>query len=359
LSAAASFWRERRVLATGHTGFKGGWLSLWLWRAGAEVVGYSNGVPTQPSLYEAARVDEVTRSIIGDVRDLRDLKRAFADHRPEVVFHLAAQPLVRASYADPVTTYETNVLGTANVLEAIRRTKSVRAAVIVTTDKVYEPVPGRAHREDDRLGGEDPYSSSKACAELVTAAYRASFFADEGAPAVATARAGNVIGGGDWARDRLIPDVVNALARDDDVEIRYPHAVRPWQHVLNPTEGYLLLAEALWQDRAAGRAWNFGPGPEDARSVEWVAKRAAELWGMSLRIVSPSSAQPAESESLELDASLARTELGWHPRWALDRGLEATIGWYRDHAAGEDARALTLAQIDEFVTGDSRVPVGR
>jgi CDP-glucose 4,6-dehydratase len=336
------------VLVTGHTGFKGSWLSLWLAHAGANVIGYSDGVPTTPSLYEAAAVEETLTSVLGDVRDRAALRRAFEEERPEVVFHLAAQPLVRRSYAEPALTYETNVLGTLNVLEASRASDDVRVVVVVTTDKVYEHVSSRPYREDDRLGGADPYSSSKACAELVTAAFRSSFFADRG-PAVATARAGNVIGGGDWAEDRLIPDVIAALIADRELELRYPQATRPWQHVLSPLDGYLMLAERLWDDRGAAKAWNFGPEPSDSRPVQWVAEHVAELWGSTLRITAPAGKQPAEAPSLQLDATAARVELGWLPRWDLEAGLQATVSWYRRHADSDAARALVTEQIDAYV----------
>lgn len=352
-----TFWCDRRVFVTGHTGFKGGWLSHWLARLGATTVGYSDGVPTRPSLYETASVGETLTSIVGDVRDRDRLARTLREHRPEVVFHLAAQPLVRRSYADPVLTFETNVLGTVNVLEAVRAVDSVRSVVVVTTDKVYEHVDSRRHREDDPLGGSDPYSSSKACAELVTAAYRSSFFAGEGCPAVATVRAGNVIGGGDWGRDRLVPDLIASLVARRAVEIRYPQAIRPWQHVLNPLEGYLLLAERLWDEPALARAWNFGPHRPDRHSVEWLVERISELWGSELRVLSPRGIQPPEAPTLELDAAQARDGLGWTERWGISDGLRATVDWYRRHAAGEDARALTIGQIDEFTTDRQPSPV--
>lgn len=336
------------MLVTGHTGFKGSWLCLWLAQAGAEVVGYADGIPTRPSLYEEAAVAETLTPIVGDVRDRDAVRSAVASHQPEVVFHLAAQALVRRGYVEPALTYETNVLGTLNVLDAARTSDSVRAMVVVTTDKVYEHVHARRHREDDRLGGDDPYSSSKACAELVTAAYRTSFFTGEDTVAVATARAGNVIGGGDWAPDRLIPDLIAALVSDRPIEVRYPHATRPWQHVLNPLDGYLTLAERLWVDRAATRAWNFGPDATESRPVEWIARRVAEHWGAPLRVAVPDEPQPPEAPSLDLDASLAHAQLGWQQRWLLEDGLRATVEWYRDHAAGEDGRALTSAQINAF-----------
>ncbi len=344
----SDFWRDRRVLVTGHTGFKGSWLSLWLARLGATTVGYSDGVPTQPSLYEAAAVAETLTSVVGDVRDREQLLRTVREHRPEVVFHLAAQSLVRRSYAEPVLTFETNVLGTANLLEAVREVESVRSVVVVTTDKVYEHAKSRRYKEQDRLGGSDPYSSSKACAELVTAAYRSSFFSAEDAPAVATVRAGNVIGGGDWAEDRLVPDLIAALQAERTVEIRYPQAIRPWQHVLNPLDGYLLLAERLWLERDLARAWNFGPLEQGTHSVEWVVGRISRLWGSELRLQTPQHPPPPEAPTLELDASQACEDLGWTERWAIDDGLQATVDWYWRHASGEDARELTIGQLDAF-----------
>jgi CDP-glucose 4,6-dehydratase len=346
-----SFWHDRRVFVTGHTGFKGCWLSLWLARLGAITVGYSNGVPTQPSLYEAACVGDTLTSLVGDVRDREHFGRTLEEHRPEVVFHLAAQPLVRRSHAEPALTFETNVLGTVNVLEAVRAVDSVQSVVVVTTDKVYEQAGSRRYREGDPLGGSDPYSSSKACAELVTAAYRSSFFTGEGCPAVATVRAGNVIGGGDWAQDRLVPDLIAALGADEAVEIRYPQAIRPWQHVLNPLDGYLLLAERMCDQPDLARAWNFGPDGADSRSVEWLTRQISELWGTELRVLSPRQRQPPEAPTLELDASQARDQLGWTERWGISVGLQATVDWYRRYAAGEDARTLTIRQIDAFTTG--------
>lgn len=343
-----SFWQGRRVLVTGHTGFKGSWLSLLLAQLGAEVSGFSDAVPTTPSLFEEARVNDVAPWTVGDVRDAAQVRGALVDQRPEIVFHLAAQSLVRRSFADPLRTYTTNVLGTANVLEAVRAADGVRAVVVVTSDKVYEPLPGRRHAEGDPLGGHDPYSSSKACAEHVTSAYRTSFFVAPGAPAVASARAGNVIGGGDWSEDRLLPDVVSALVDKEPIVLRYPHAVRPWQHVLDALEGYLLLAERLCDDRGLAGGWNFGPTEPEARSVEWVVRRIAELWGAPIGIAAPQTEQPPEAPSLELDAGRAGEILGWRPRWDLEQTLRATAHWYRRRADGVDVRRLTLEQIEAF-----------
>jgi CDP-glucose 4,6-dehydratase len=354
-----SFWRGRRVFVTGHTGFKGSWLCLWLAESGAELVGYADGVPTQPSLYEAAEIETTMNSVTGDVRDPELLRRSLEQHRPEVVFHLAAQSLVRRSLADPVGTFETNVLGTANLLDAVRSVGDVRVVVNVTTDKVYaESGVSRAYGEDDPLGGTDPYSTSKACSELVTTAYRRSFFNGENTAALATARAGNVIGGGDWAEDRLVPDVMCALLAGRPVEIRYPRAVRPWQHVLNALEGYLALAERLWEDTTAVGAWNFGPDPEDSRPVEWIVERLASHWGSDLTVVAPQRAQPREAPALRLDSTRARRDLGWRPRWNLERALASIADWYRAYAAGEAARETTVAQIRAFDRDRALSPLG-
>ncbi len=341
-----SFWRGRRVLLTGHTGFKGSWLALQLAELGAEVVGYANGVPTEPSLYELAEVEQGLVSVLGDVRDAELLRRTVAEHRPEVVFHLAAQALVRASYDDPAGTFETNVLGTVNVHEAVRAADGVRVVVNVTTDKVYAPhAGGAAYTETEPLGGHDPYSTSKAASELVTASYRASF---PGGPALATARAGNVIGGGDWAADRLVPDLMRGAFAGEPVVVRNPDSVRPWQHVLNANGGYLLLAEKLWDDPALAGAWNFGPELDDAVSVGAVAARLSDLWGAEIELLSPTGSQPHEAETLRLDASRARHSLGWRPHWDLDRALASIAEWYRAYAAGSSLRDATLAQIRDY-----------
>jgi CDP-glucose 4,6-dehydratase len=347
------FWAGKVVLVTGHTGFKGAWLSLWLRKLGAKVIGYSLPPPTTPSLFQLARVAEMMDSVEGDIRDLEHLHAVFTRYRPEIVIHLAAQSLVRYSYRNPVETYSTNVLGTAHLLEAARQAESPRALLSVTSDKCYENrewVWG--YREGEPLGGHDPYSSSKACAELVTAAYRQSYFSGSGGSvgtSIASARAGNVIGGGDWAEDRLIPDVIRAFLRDEAIMIRFPDAVRPWQHVLDPLAGYLLLIERMW-DRKGGfdQAWNFGPSVSDAKPVRWIVERIIELWGGKARMEIDTSAQPHEAAMLSLDCSKARTRLGWQPGLGLEMALQWTVEWYMRYQRGDDMRGLTEDQIGRF-----------
>lgn len=354
----ATFWQGRRVFLTGHTGFKGSWLALWLLRLGARVTGYSLPEPTSaPSLFELARVADGIDSLSGDVRDSDSLARALTEARPEVVIHMAAQSLVRRSYADPASTYATNVMGTVNLLEAARRAEGLRAVVVVTTDKCYENrewVWG--YRETDTLGGRDPYSNSKACAELVADAYRQSFFdaaSSAGAAAVATARAGNVIGGGDWAEDRLLPDIFRAAAEGREAQIRNPNAVRPWQHVLEPLSGYLALAENLCGERREefAEGWNFGPSDEDARPVSWVVERIRQKWqgaGAPVWARDAGANHPHEARSLRLDCSKARERLGWRPRWTIEEALDATVEWYRAQHSGADARRLCAEQIEAY-----------
>ncbi|MCW3004569.1 MAG: rfbG [Conexibacter sp.] len=346
----ARFWAGRRVLLTGHTGFKGAWLSLWLSELGAEVVGFSDAIPTDPSLFGLAGIRDDVEHLTGDVRDAERVAAAVAQAEPEVIIHMAAQPMVRRSFRDPAETYAVNVMGTVNLLDAVRRAPGgVRVVIVVTSDKCYENrnrVWG--YREDEPMGGHDPYSSSKAAAELVTAAYRTSYFGDDGAPAVASARAGNVIGGGDWGEDRLVPDIFRAALAGAPIRIRNPDAVRPWQHVLNPLGGYLRLAECAWEDRAAAQGWNFGPQDSDARPVGWIVDRIAELWDGPLQREVDPGPHPHEAHWLKLDSSLARARLGWEPCWDLATGLERTADWYRAYRDGEDVRATTLAQIAEF-----------
>ena len=346
------FWAGKRVLVTGHTGFKGSWLALWLSSMGARVSGYALPPPTTPSLWQGVEGHAGIASTIADVRDPAALQRAFESFRPEVVFHLAAQSLVHASYEDPVGTYATNVMGTVHVLDTVRRTPGIRALVNVTSDKCYENRENnQAFRETDPMGGRDPYSNSKGCAELVTAAYRASFFdIAKGAAAIASARAGNVIGGGDWAADRIVPDIVRAVGRGEPVRVRNPHAIRPWQHVLEPLSGYLLLAERLCEKPAEfASAWNFGPSDADAVSVEHIVTAVARLWGPPAGWASDGSAHPHEAGFLKLDSSKAHAGLGWKPRLGLETALNWTVQWYKTHLQGADAKALSLAQIGHYM----------
>ena len=348
MSVDAEFWRGKRVFLTGHTGFKGGWLSLWLRQLGAELHGYALAPAGEHNLFYAAHVADGMGSTIADVRDLAALKSALGAFRPDIVIHLAAQPLVRQSYADPVETYATNVMGTVHLLEAVRATPGVRAVVNVTTDKCYENREWPwGYREDEAMGGHDPYSSSKGCAELVSSAYRRSFF-QHGGPALATARAGNVIGGGDWATDRLVPDILRAFERCEPVVIRHPQATRPWQHVLDPLAGYLTLAQRLWHDgEAVAEGWNFGPRDEDARPVQWIVEQLAQQWGADARWRLDDGAHPHEANFLKLDISKARARLHWAPRWRLADALRHTVAWHRAWHGGQDARTLCLAQIDD------------
>jgi CDP-glucose 4,6-dehydratase len=343
------------VLLTGHTGFKGAWLALWLQSLGARVTGFSPGVPTQPSLFELARVEEGMASIEGDVRDATAVAAAIDDTAPEIIFHMAAQSLVRRALAEPRETYETNVMGTVNVLDAVRlHGEGVGVLVNVTSDKCYEnPESEAAHAEDDPMGGADPYSSSKACAELVTSAYRGSFFEGAGATRVASARAGNVIGGGDWGADRLLPDMMRAALAGDEVRIRNPESVRPWQHVLNPLSGYLLLAQSLWDSPEHTGGWNFGPAEDDVRQVAWVVERTAELWPGELRWSLDRGAHPNEARYLKLDSSRARERLGWRPPLSLAGGLEATVAWYRELRSGADMHDVTVSQILSSLEADA------
>lgn len=345
-----AFWAGRRVFLTGHTGFKGGWLALWLQALGARVTGYALAPDGEPCLFDTARVAHGMESRLGDLRDAVALQAALAASEAEIVFHLAAQPLVRESYRDPVNTYASNVMGTVNLLEAVRQQPTVRAVVVVTTDKCYDNREWPwAYRENEALGGLDPYSSSKACAELVTAAYRASFLA-QGGVAVASARAGNVIGGGDWAADRLLPDCLRTLAAGQPLTLRHPDAVRPWQHVLDALCGYLLLAESLCQDASLAEAWNFGPADDDARPVRDVVALLAACLGVEARWQAPQDAQPHEAQLLKLDAAKARGRLGWRPHWRLADALAAVAAWHQHWLAGGDMRTFCLAQISQHQT---------
>ena len=343
------FWRGRRVFLTGHTGFKGGWLALALARLGAVVTGYALAPETKPALFEAAHVGEAVASEIGDIRDRARLEAAIAAAAPEIVLHLAAQPIVRRARLEPVETFATNVMGTVHLLDALRRIDSVRAVIVVTSDKVYDNVEWAwPYRETDRLGAKEAYGGSKAAAEIAVEAWRHAFLAERGV-AVATVRAGNIIGGGDWAEDRLVPDAMRAFARGEPVVIRNPAAIRPWQHVLEPVGAYLMLAEDLANGAAPPLALNFGPPAADARTVADIVGRLARLWGIDPGWVQDAGHHPYEARHLTLDSSLAAAKLRWSPTWTLDQALERTVGWYKHFYEGRDARARTLAEIEEHV----------
>jgi len=349
------FWEGKRVFMTGHTGFKGSWMSLWLQSMGAELTGFALKPPTNPSLFEVADVAAGMKSIVGDVRDFGALQQAMKDANPDIVIHMAAQPLVRYSYLNPVETYATNVMGAVHLLESVRNTKSVKSVVNVTSDKCYENnewVWG--YRENEPMGGYDPYSNSKGCAELITSAYRSSYFNPEKysqhGVAIASARAGNVIGGGDWAGDRLIPDFIRSIVVGETVVIRSPDAIRPWQHVLEPISGYLILAEKLFNCEASfAQAWNFGPMDSDAKTVEWIVSRLVSSWGGGADFrVEKSGLTLHEAHYLKLDCSKARMQLGWRPQWDVSQTIERICNWHKAHLDGKDMKAYTLNEIAQY-----------
>jgi len=361
----ATFWKGKKVLITGHTGFKGSWLSLWLQKMGAQVTGVSLDPPTDPSLYHQANVAEEMDSRRADIRDLDTIKLLFAEVKPEIVFHLAAQPLVRYSYNEPVETYQTNVMGTLNILEGIRSISSVRAAVMITTDKCYQNREWEwGYREYEAMGGHDPYSSSKGCAELLIASYRDSYYPvsayHKHKTAIASVRAGNVIGGGDWAEDRLIPDIIRSVRSSSVVHIRNPGAVRPWQHVLEPLDGYLELAEKLYVagDQYA-EAWNFGPREEDAQPVRWIVERMTELWGEGAEWVVDAREHPHEANYLKLDCSKAHVRLNWWPKWSLATTLEKIVDWHKQERQGAAMKLCTMQQIESYIYTKENADVAR
>lgn len=362
------FFAGKKVFLTGHTGFKGSWLTLWLLKLGAEVHGYALEPPTEPSLFNLLGFNSSTPQLFSTIADIRDgatVSAAMQRVQPEIVIHMAAQPLVRDSYRIPVETYATNVMGTVHLLEAVRQCPTVRAVVNVTTDKCYENREWAwGYRENEPMGGYEPYSSSKGCSELITAAYRNSFFnassfnsstLQHGA-AVATARAGNVIGGGDWATDRLIPDCIRALLAGETILIRNPHAIRPWQHVLEPLSGYLLLAQKLYEEgRGVAEAWNFGPSEDDARPVEWIVRKMCALWGGTADYKIDDGEHPHEAHYLKLDCSKARSELGWRPCWSLEKALNSIVSWTQAYRNEKDIRDFCLGQIKEYEGNIGRV----
>ena len=349
-----SFWRGKRVFVTGHTGFKGSWLCLWLQSMGASVVGYALKPPTEPNLFTLADVQRDMISIEGDIRDREHLLDSIKKYKPEVILHFAAQALVRKSYKNPLETFETNVMGTVYLLDALRYIDGIKVVINVTSDKCYENKElTRGYREDDPLGGYDPYSSSKGCAELVTAAFRSSYFNPElyekHGVAMATVRAGNVIGGGDWAEDRLIPDIMRAIFRKQPVYLRNPHTIRPWQHVLDPLNGYLLLAEKLWDNgNEFSGAWNFGPSDDDTRSVGELTQQLTEIWGKGAKWISDEGEHLHEANYLKLDCSKARQRLGWKTNLTLSETLHWVAEWYKAYAENKDIQTMTLNQIERY-----------
>jgi CDP-glucose 4,6-dehydratase len=354
----STFWKDKKILITGHTGFKGAWLSLWLQNKGSHIIGYALSPPTRPSFFETGQISKGMTSIKGDVRDLRHLNTVIAKNQPEIVIHMAAQSLVRYSYRNPVETYSTNVMGTVNILEAVRQANSVKVVLIITSDKCYEN-KGMVwkYSEKEPMGGYDPYSSSKGCAELITSAYRKSYFSEwdyqNHGVAVASARAGNVIGGGDWAMDRLITDIIQAIMEDRTVKIRNPKAIRPWQHVLEPLHGYLTLVEKLWEDgREFSGGWNFGPNDEDCKPVSWVVQNLCRLWGSSIRWELDNGENPHEAAYLSLDCSKAKSLLGWAPRLNLNIALTWIIEWYKAYSLKANMRKISLDQILRYENMD-------
>lgn len=349
-----NIYQNRKVLITGHTGFKGSWLCLLLHKLGADVYGYALEPPTNPSLFEEAKIEELITSYIGDIRDYDNLLKVMTEVQPEIVIHMAAQPLVRESYKIPVETYSINVMGTVHLLEACRHTNSVKAIVNVTTDKCYENKEWHwGYRESEPMGGYDPYSNSKGCSELVTSAYRNSYFNpqkyQEHEVAIASARAGNVIGGGDWADDRLIPDFIRAISKGEELKIRSPYAIRPWQHVLEPLSGYLALAAKLFTEGAKyAEGWNFGPDDRDAKNVEWITNTICQLWGDGAKYSVDPDPQPHEANYLKLDCSKAKAELDWVPKWNIETTLRSIVDWNKAFMSGKNIREITLQQINQY-----------
>ncbi len=347
-----SFWLDKKVLITGHTGFKGSWLALRLSHLDAKVTGYALDPLTNPNLFTVLDLEEGIIDRRGDIRDLSALERVIRSAEPEIIIHMAAQSLVRESYKDPVGTFATNVMGTVNLIEAVRSSDSVRVVLVVTSDKSYENREiNYGYRETDPMGGHDPYSSSKGCAELVTSAFRRSFFENGSAVAVASARAGNVIGGGDWAADRIIPDSMRAFNNNQNLRVRNPDAIRPWQHVLEPLSGYMTLCEKMWaQPSKFSGGWNFGPEDESVSTVEEVTERISDLWGNNASWDKSNGDHPHEATLLKLDTTKAEEQLGWAPKWDLDMALEKTVNWYKSYYSDENMYEMSLKQIEEYLT---------
>jgi len=350
----AEFWNGKKVLLTGHTGFKGSWLSIWLQKLNVNLIGFSKYIPTKPSLFEVANVEDGMTSLTGDVCDFSHLKNVIEKHHPDIVIHMAAQSLVHQSYKNPIETYATNVMGTVNLLEAIRRIGKVRVVINVTSDKCYENKGlTRGYHEEDPMGGYDPYSSSKGCTELVTSSFRNSFFNPKEyvkhGIALSSVRAGNVIGGGDWAADRLVPDIIRAISKNEIIKIRSPHAIRPWQYVLEPLNGYLQLAEKLWdQGTEYTEGWNFGPNDDDIKTVSWIVEKFTQLWGDSLSWESENNKLPHEAAYLKLDCTKAKTKLKWFPKTNLELALKFTVEWYKQYKQKNNMRKFTEEQINNF-----------
>ncbi|WP_072329725.1 CDP-glucose 4,6-dehydratase [Thermoactinomyces sp. DSM 45891] len=345
------FWHKRKVFITGHTGFKGSWLTLWLASLGADIVGYSLDPPSSPYLFKQANVEKACHSLQGSITDYSSLLQAMNSAQPEIVFHLAAQPLVHTSYKQPLSTFDTNVMGTANILEAAKNVTSIRVIINVTSDKCYENdgLGGYSFQESDRLGGYDPYSASKACAELIATSYQKSFFQDS-TLRLASVRAGNVIGGGDWAEGRLIPNLMRCYINSEKLYLRNPHAIRPWQHVLEPLQGYMLVAEKLWEDENYSGAWNFGPINQPSITVEKIVEMTMNLWEKELEVIYPTSSSFYESLILTLDSTKAQEKLGWTPKLSTEESLAWTVEWYQRCIAGEDLSTFTYHQINSFIT---------
>ncbi|MBB5347682.1 CDP-glucose 4,6-dehydratase [Desulfoprunum benzoelyticum] len=350
-SVTPDFWKGKKVFLTGHTGFKGSWLTLWLQMLGAEVKGFALTPPTTPALFDEARIEQGMLSELGDIRDLQTITRSMISFNPDLLVHMAAQSLVRLSYRQPVETYSTNVMGSLHVLEAARQCPNLRVIVNVTTDKCYENREWEwGYREDEPMGGHDPYSNSKGCVELLTAAYRKSFFNNPDKAALSSVRAGNVIGGGDWAEDRLIPDILRAFEQKQPVVIRNPRAIRPWQHVLEPLGGYLVLAEHLWNHgQAFAQGWNFGPRDEDVRPVEWIMDHMVKTWGAGTSWKLDLEPQPHEALYLKLDISKAQARLHWSPTWNLGTALDRIVNWHRSWLRGENVQVCCLNEIKTYM----------